>query len=137
MTKQFWINLPVKDVAASRAFFSALGFTLNEHMGGSDSACFLIGENNAVLMLFPESQMEHFMQAKVSDTGAGSEILLSFDAESREEVDKIAQIAEANGGNVFGKPSDIQGWMYGCGFSDPDGHRWNVLYMDMANMPKH
>jgi predicted lactoylglutathione lyase len=137
MTKQFWLNLPVKDVAKSKIFFSALGFTLNEHMGGSDSACFLIGQQNAVLMLFPEVQMESFMQAKISDTNAGSEILLSFDAESREEVDQLAAAARANGGNVFGEPTDIQGWMYGCGFSDPDGHRWNVLYMDMEKMPKH
>jgi predicted lactoylglutathione lyase len=137
MTKQFWLNLPVKDVAKSKIFFSALGFTLNEHMGGSDSACFLIGQQNAVLMLFPEVQMESFMQAKISDTNAGSEMLLSFDAESREEVDQLAAAARANGGNVFGEPTDIQGWMYGCGFSDPDGHRWNVLYMDMEKMPKH
>jgi predicted lactoylglutathione lyase len=137
MTKQFWLNLPVKDVAKSKVFFSALGFTLNDHMGGSDSACFLIGENHAVLMLFPEDQMEHFMQAKVSDTNSGSQMLLSFDAESREEVDELARKAEENGGNVFGPPAEIQGWMYGCGFSDPDGHRWNVLYMDMSKMPKH
>jgi predicted lactoylglutathione lyase len=137
MTKQFWLNLPVKDVVKSKAFFSALGFTLNEHMGGGDSACFLIGQQNAVLMLFPEAQMESFMQAKISDTNAGSEMLMSFDAESREEVDRLAAAAQANGGNVFGKPADIQGWMYGCGFSDPDGHRWNVLYMDMEKMPGH
>jgi predicted lactoylglutathione lyase len=137
MIKQFWLNLPVKDVAKSKVFFSALGFTLNEHMGGNDSACFLIGENNAVLMLFPEDQMEHFMQAKVSDTKAGSEVLLSFDAESREEVDKLARKASENGGTVFSPPAEIQGWMYGCGFSDPDGHRWNVLYMDTNKMPKH
>lgn len=137
MTKQFWVNLPVKDVARSRTFFTAMGFTLNEHMGGSDSACFLIGEKHAVLMLFPEAQMEHFMGAKVSDTKTASEILLSIDAETREEVDAMAELAEANGGSVFSKPSDIQGWMYGCGFADPDGHRWNVLYMDMDKMPKH
>ena len=137
MTKQFWLNLPVKDVAKSKMFFSALGFTLNQHMGGSDSACFLIGEQNAVLMLFPEAQMESFMQARISDVRAGSEMLMSFDAESREEVDQIAEIAARNGGTVFSAPTEIQGWMYGCGFSDPDGHRWNVLFMDMDKMPKH
>lgn len=137
MTKQFWLNLPVKDVAKSKTFFSSLGFTLNEHMGGTDSACFLIGQQNAVLMLFPESQMESFMQAKISDTKTGSEMLMSFDAESREEVEQLAAAAQANGGTVFSEPADIQGWMYGCGFTDPDGHRWNVLYMDMEKMPRH
>lgn len=138
MTKQFWINLPVKDVAKSRTFFSALGFTFNTAHGNSDdSACLLIGENHAVVMLFTEPQMEHFMGIKISDTAAGSEILLSFDAESREEVDELARKAAEAGGSVYAEPAEIQGWMYGCGFADLDGHRWNVLYMDMDKMPKH
>lgn len=137
MTKQFWFNLPVKDVAKSKAFFTALGFTLNEHMGDPNSACFLIGEQNAVMMLFPEAQMENFMMTRISDTSAGSEMLLSIDAESREEVERLAKAAAENGGTVFGPPMEIQGWMYGCGFCDPDGHRWNVLFMDMGKMPKH
>jgi len=137
MTKQFWLNLPVKDIEKSKKFFSALGFTLNDHMGGSDSACFLIGQQNAVMMLFPVDQMENFMMTKVSDTSAGSEMLLSIDAESREEVERLARLAAENGGTVFGQPMDIQGWMYGCGFCDPDGHRWNVLYMEMSKMPQH
>ncbi len=41
---------------------------------------------------------------------------------------------EAGGG--FGQPAEIQGWMYGCGFADPDGHRWNVLFRDMSKLPK-
>jgi predicted lactoylglutathione lyase len=137
MTKQFWFNLPVKDIAKSKVFFTALGFTLNEHMGGGDSACFLIGEQNAVMMLFPNEQMENFMMTKLSDTSAGSEMLLSIDADSREEVERLARVAAENGGTVFGEPMEIQGWMYGCGFCDPDGHRWNVLFMDMDKMPKH
>jgi predicted lactoylglutathione lyase len=137
MTKQFWLNLPVRDIEKSKRFFSALGFTLNDHMGGADSACFLIGQQNAVLMLFPIDQMENFMMTKVSDTSAGSEMLLSFDAESREEVEQLARLAAENGGTVYGEPTEIHGWMYGCGFCDPDGHRWNVLYMDMSKMPQH
>ncbi len=138
MTKQFWLNLPVKDVAKSKIFYNALGFTENAHMGsGDDSACFLIGQQNAVLMLFTNAQMEHFMMTKISDTSAGSEMLLSIDAENREEVEHLARIAAENGGTVFGQPMEIQGWMYGCGFCDPDGHRWNVLYMDLSKMPQH
>jgi predicted lactoylglutathione lyase len=137
MTKQFWINLPVKDVARSRAFFSSLGFTFNTAHGNTDdSACLLIGENHAVVMLFTEPQMENFMRSKIADTKQGSEVLLSFDAESREEVDEFAQKAVAAGGTLYAEPAEFQGWMYGCGFADPDGHRWNVLFMDMEKMPK-
>jgi predicted lactoylglutathione lyase len=50
-------------------------------------------------------------------------------------VDELAETAKAAGGTVYAEPGENQGWMYGCGFSDPDGHRWNVLYMDMSKMP--
>ncbi len=43
---------------------------------------------------------------------------------------------EFAGGSIFGKPSEIDGWMYGAGFADLDGHRWNLLYMDESKMPK-
>jgi predicted lactoylglutathione lyase len=137
MTKSLWINLPVKDTSKSKAFFSSLGFTLNEKQSiGDEFACFFIGEHKAVLMLIQESSFEKFTQHKLADTKTGTEVLFSIDAESRAEVDEMAKKAELAGGTVFGKPGDHHGWMYGCGFSDLDGHRWNVLYMDMSKMPK-
>jgi predicted lactoylglutathione lyase len=137
MTKEIWINLPVKDVNKSREFFTSLGFRLNEHYGNNDtSASLFIGHKNIVLMLFAESMFKGFVQHPVSDTKQGSEVLFSLDAESRAEVDEMAKKAEAAGGHVFGKPGESQGWMYGCGFADPDGHRWNVLHMDFSKMPK-
>ena len=136
MTKQLWINLPVKDVAKSKEFFSKLGFSFNEQMSGEKSACMLVGERNTVIMLFAEEVFKGFIQGNVSNTGTGTEVLFSFDAESREEVDELAKKAVEAGGVLFGKPSESQGWMYGCGFSDLDGHRWNILYMDMSQLPK-
>ena len=131
----FWINLPVKDVARAKAFFSALGFTFNTHYGDRpDSASLLLGNKGIVLMLFQEAAFAGFCGNAVADTAKGNEILISFDASSREEVDEVLRKAEAAGGTVYGKPSD-QGWMYGGGFVDPDGHRWNVLHMDMSKMP--
>lgn len=87
-------------------------------------------------MLFTAPVFSGFTGHPVSDTGQGTEVLLSIDAESREEVDALAQKAREAGGTVFHEPAETQGWMYGCGFTDLDGHRWNVLFMDMANMPK-
>jgi predicted lactoylglutathione lyase len=86
-------------------------------------------------MLFPEATFESFIQHTITDTTQNSEILISIDAESIEEVDELAQKAVAAGGILFGKPSLVQGWMYGCGFTDLDGHRWNVLYMDTNKIP--
>jgi hypothetical protein len=134
MTKDMWINLPVKDVAKSRAFFAALGFTFNDKHG-IDPTCMLIGTKKVVVMLFSEEMFKGFTRIGLSDTRQSSEVLFSIDAESREEVDELAHKAKEAGGNVFAQPGESQGWLYGCGFADLDGHRWNVLYMDMAKMP--
>lgn len=136
MTKELWINLPVKDVARSKEFFSRLGFSFNEQMSTDHSACLLVGAKKLVVMLFAEPVFKGFTQHEVADTKQATEVLFSIDAESREEVDEMAKKATDAGGMVFGKPSENQGWMYGCGFTDLDGHRWNVLYMDMSKMPK-
>lgn len=137
MTKQLWINLPVKDVNKSRDFFTKIGFKINPHYGNSDnSASLFVGEKNLVLMLFSEANFKGFTRHEVSDTKQGTEVLFSLDAESKEEVDEMAKKAENAGGDIFGKPEEVQGWMYGCGFTDLDGHRWNVLYMDMNKMPQ-
>jgi predicted lactoylglutathione lyase len=61
-------------------------------------------------------------------------VLISFDAESPAEVDEIAQKVTAAGGVIYAQPGESEGWMYACGFCDPDGHRWNPLFMDMSKM---
>lgn len=137
MTKEFWINLPVKDLKKSKEFFTKLGFSFNTQYGNSDeSAALMIGSKNSIVMLFVEPSFKKFTGNEIVNTKQASEVLLSIDAESRAEVDEMALKAEAAGGIVFGKPGENQGWMYGCGFTDLDGHRWNVLYMDMTKMPK-
>ena len=137
MTKQFWINLPVKDVNKSREFFTKLGFKFNTERGnGPNSACLLIGDKNVVVMLFDEPTFKGFTQHHISDANAGNEVLLSIDAESKEEVDELVQKVIAAGGKSSHKPKAMDGFMYGCVFSDLDGHRWNILYMDMTKMPK-
>lgn len=137
MIKDIWINLPVKSVANSAEFFKQLGFTFNTQYGnGPQSVSLLMGDKKVVVMLFEESLFKNFTGNAIADTGKGTEVLLSIGAESREVVDDLAKRAEAAGGVVFGKPGESQGWMYGCGFSDLDGHRWNVLYMDFSKMPK-
>ena len=136
MTKQIWLNLPVRDALKSKAFFSKIGFTFLEERTTPDSACMLVGESNFVVMLFGEVMFQNFIQHNITDTKQSSEFLISIDAESREEVDALAQKAKAAGGIVFAEPAENQGWMYGFGFSDLDGHRWNVLYMDFSKMPQ-
>lgn len=137
MTKQFWINLPVKDVNKSKEFFTKLGFAFNTERGnGPNSACMLLGDKNIVVMLFDEPTFKSFINNDVSDTKKASEVLLSFDAESKEEVDALVEKVIAAGGTSDHKPGEMKGFMYGCVFTDLDGHRWNILHMDMSKMPK-
>ena len=131
---QLWINLPVKDVNRSKEFFSALGFRFNPQYQQPDSASLLVGEKDVVVMLFSEPAFKKFTNAEIPGSGQ-SEVLMSIGAQSKEEVDELAKKAVEAGGASNHTPSEMEGWMYGCVFSDPDGHRWNVLYMDMSKMP--
>lgn len=136
MTKELWLNLPVKNLAKAKKFFNKIGFAFNEKSPGNTetSAPMMIGSKNIVVMLFEESVFKHICGNSIADTGKGTEIMLSFDAESREEIDNIARKVTEAGGIVFAQPAEVQGWMYGCAFTDLDGHRWNALFMDMSKM---
>jgi len=137
MTKDIWINLPVKDVTKSKEFFEKIGFTLNSKYGnGPDSASFLIGDKSFVMMLFKDTVFEKFTGNKIPNTEQTTEVLFSISAETREETDELANKVKNAGGIIFSEPAENQGWMYGFGFSDLDGHRWNVLFIDMSKMPK-
>jgi len=136
MAQQIWLNLPVKAVAASKEFFKKIGFSFNEEHDTPSSTCLLVGEGNFVIMLFEESLFATFSQNELTDTKTSSEILISIDAANKEEVDALARKVEEAGGTVFAPPAESQGWMYGCGFADLDGHRWNVLYMDFSKLSK-
>jgi uncharacterized protein len=137
MSRELWLNLPVRDPERAKAFYMQLGFRLNEQYVSQDgSFSLIVGDNHVVLMLFPESIFRRFAGNMVEDLRQGTEVLFSLGANSREEVDELALKAERAGGTVFSKPGENGGWMYGCGFADPDGHRWNLLYMDKSNMPK-
>jgi predicted lactoylglutathione lyase len=137
MAQDIWINLPVKDLARSITFFNKIGFTPNPGPGNTkQSASFTIGEKRVVLMLFDQDLFSGFTNKAVSDTGKGSEVLFSLGADSREQVNDIASRARSAGGTVFGEPGESHEFMYGCGFADPDGHRWNMLFMDTGKMPQ-
>jgi len=134
MTKQLWLNLPVKDLEKSKKFFSELGFSFNTEHGNSPvSASLVVGKN--VLMLFDETSFKSFTKTEIADTAKSNEILISIDVESKEEADELAKKVTNAGGIIYAEPGEKDGWMYGFGFTDLDGHRWNVLYMDISKMP--
>lgn len=136
MTKELWLNLPVKDPKKSKNFFRELGFSFREDHENPTMIAMMVGEKPVPVMLFEENHLSKVMQSELPDTSKTSQMIISFDAQSREEVDEIAEKVKAAGGNVFDPPGEIQGWMYGCAFADLDGHRWNALYMDTDKMKK-
>lgn len=130
MANDFWLNLPVKDINRSREFFTRLGFRFSEGPGATPtSAPLLVGSKNVVVMLFEEATFRRFVNGEITDTGTSCEVLLSVSASSKEEVDEMARKAAEAGGKTDHVPAERTGPMYGCVFSDPDGHRWNVLYI--------
>ena len=136
MTQELWLNFPVKNVEKTKEFFRKIGFSLSEERTNDEMACFSVGEKKVSVVFFAEETLKGFMKNEISDTRKGSECMVSFDAESREEVDEMASKVFDAGGTIFSEPAEIQGWMYGCAFADLDGHRWNMLYMDSGKMPQ-
>lgn len=133
MHKQIYVNLPVKDLARSRAFFSSLGFDFNAQFSNDQGACMIIGEN-IFAMLLAEPFFQGFTSKPIADARETTEVLTCLSCESREEVDALVQKALAAGGRAP-NPKQDHGFMYGHGFEDLDGHVWELSYMDMGAIP--
>ena len=136
MTKELWVNLPVRDVAAAAEFFRRIGFALNDRFSNENMSCVVVGEKKNSVILVSEATFRNFTHGETLDARGGAEVLISFDAASREEVDETARKVAEAGGAIFSPPAETDGWMYGFGFSDLDGHRWNMLHMDFSRAPQ-
>ena len=133
--KQIFVNLPVKNLEKSKAFFAALGYTFNEQFTDANAACMVINEGSIHAMLLVEDFFKTFTDKSLTDTSKSTEVLLCLSCESRAEVDEMVAKAVAAGGTVPRAPQDY-GFMYGHGFQDIDGHLWELMYMDPnAEMP--
>ncbi|MTD45518.1 glyoxalase [Conexibacter sp. W3-3-2] len=129
MTRMIFVNLPVRDVQASRAFYTSLGFTINERFSDETVACVVVSESIFV-MVMERSRFEGFSLNPISPAGT-TEVLNCLSCESREEVDQLVTKALDNGGATW-KPAMDMDFMYGGSFQDPDGHAWELNWMDPA-----
>jgi predicted lactoylglutathione lyase len=123
-----FLNVPVASKEASKAFFSALGFTSNPQFESDDTACIVIEENIFVLVHEP-GRWKDFLHSESAPAGT-TEYMLALSADSRAECDDLKAKALANGGAEYGPAQDF-GFMYGTSFRDPDGHVWEVSWMDL------
>lgn len=130
MTTRIFVNLPVKDLDRSVAFFTGLGYTFNPQFTDDSATCMVISEDIFVMLLV-ESRFKTFTPKPVADAAAATEVLVSLSAESRDDVRAICEKAFAAGGRRYKEPED-HGFMYGWGFEDLDGHIWEYVWMDPA-----
>ncbi|NOG73159.1 VOC family protein [Roseicella sp. DB1501] len=130
MTKLIFVNLPVADLARARAFYEAVGATNNPQFTDDTAACMVFSETIHA-MLLTHAKFREFTSKPIADARASCQVLLCLSADSREEVDSIVTRAGAAGGAVDPGLKIDHGCMYGRSFEDPDGHIWEVMWMDM------
>jgi hypothetical protein len=129
-SRKVFINLPVKDLKRSMEFFTRLGFAFNPQFTDEKAACMILSEEGYV-MLLREEFFTTFHDKKICDTATAAEALIALSAGSRAEVDEMVKTALEAGGKPARPPVD-HGFMYQRSFQDPDGHWWEVIYMDPA-----
>lgn len=133
MNKQIFLNLPVADVSKSKAFFQALGYSLDPQFTGDTAACVAISETIFV-MLATHSKFREFTPKAICDTAQAVEVLINLSCESRQEVDDLVAKAIAAGGSTYDKAEDF-GFMYTHSFVDPDGHGWGLFHVSAPPPP--
>ena len=134
MASQIFVNLPVKDLQVSKAFYTGLGFTINEQFTNEKAACIVISERIYVMILVEEFFKTFIRDRSISDAKKSTEVVLALSEASREGVDELADKALAAGASPLRDPDD-HGFMYSRSFGDPDGHIWEVFWMDLAAAP--
>lgn len=128
MSKQIFVNVAVKDLNASKAFFAALGFGFNAEYTNDDGACMIV-DSNIYVMLLREDFFRTFTDKQICDTRSHVEVLTALSVDSREEVDELVAKAVAAGGSTP-RPATDYGFMYSRTFEDLDGHTWELVHMN-------
>ncbi|KIF74341.1 glyoxalase [Streptomyces sp. 150FB] len=130
MANMIFVNLPVKDLAASRTFFEKLGYSFNPQFSDDQTGCLVISDT-IFAMLLAEPRFKDFTKKDIADASKVTEAIICLGVESKEKVDELTEAALGNGGSPANEIQDL-GFMYGRSFQDPDGHQWEVMWMDPA-----
>jgi predicted lactoylglutathione lyase len=125
-----YLNMPIKDLKRSVEFFTTLEFKFNPQFSSEDSTCMIVGEN-IFAMLCEENKFKGFIPKPIAEPGS-TEIILSLQCESKDQVNFLAETAFAQGGRKINEAED-QGFMYSWAFEDLDGHAWDLFWFN----PEH
>lgn len=131
--RKLFVNIPVRNLQRSISFFETLGFRFNPHFTDATGSCMLVGED-AYVMLLTRERFAEFSRRPTGDPRTETSALFALSAKSRAEVDEMVHAAVAAGGSHAADAQD-HGFMYGWSFYDPDGHHWEVFWMDPAAIP--
>ena len=131
---KIFVNLSVKDLNKSIAFFTKLGFNFNPQFTDENATCMIVGED-IFIMLLVEKFFKTFTKKEVCDTSKNTEAIVALSVESREKVDQMMDKAIGAGGREPREKQD-HGWMYGRSFEDVDGHLWEVFFMEESAIKK-
>lgn len=132
--KSIYINLPVKDLAHTRAFWTKLGFTFNEQFSDDKAVCLVLNDGAIYAMLITHPFFSTFANRPIAD-GSTTQVLIAIEVDSRTKVDDIVKTALENGATRYREAED-HNWMYYDTFADPDGHQWEVMFTDPALIPQ-
>ena len=133
MPRMIFVNLPVTDLDASKAFYKSMGFENNPSFTDATAACMVWSEAINV-MLLTHAKWRVFTNRPIPPA-TSSEVMLALSCDSREAVDAMNEAAAANGGTADINPVQDHGFMYNRSLADPDGHIWEAVWMDPAAIP--
>jgi len=130
VAQMIFVNLPVSDLERSINFYEAIGAT-NDPQFTNDSAAMMRFSEEVNVMLLTHKRWADFTSKTIPDAKTHAQVLLALSRDSREAVDATTAKAEAQGTVIDPTPAQEYGWMYGRSFEDPDGHIWEVSWMDV------
>jgi uncharacterized protein len=128
MATKIFVNLPVKDLKRSVGFFTTLGYKFNPQFTDDTAACMIVSDDIHV-MLLTQAKFKESTPKTICDATKSTEVLVCLSCESRDQVNDMVSTALASGGTTYAESKDY-GFMYQHGFQDPDGHIWELIYME-------
>jgi len=135
MPQMIFVNLPVTDLEKSKAFYEAVGAANNPAFTDDTAACMVVEEGSIHVMLLTHEKWATFTSKKIPDAHTTAQVLICVSADSRDAVDGQVDKAVKAGGKADPTPTQDFGFMYGRSFEDPDGHIWEVMWMDPTAIP--
>ncbi len=132
MNTKIFVNLPVRDLDRSMNFFRNIGFSFNPQFTDETAACLVISDD-IYAMLLTHDKAKQFTKKEIADANKTTEVFVALSVDEKQKVNELADKALQAGGSEVRDPEDY-GFMYGRSFNDPDGHIWEVLWMDPSHI---